>query len=192
MIETNHDAALNFLQTRRSPKLRSLTIPAPSDEELDRVLRVASRVPDHGKLVPWRFIAIKGQRRHDLGEVIGRCFDADHPDALAEARSEARRRLTHAPLVIAVVFSPKAHHKVPEWEQMLTVGAVCMNLINACRATGYAALWLTEWYAFDQRVLDELGLESHERIAGFMHVGTSNEQREDRVRPDVGALVSTY
>ena len=192
MIETNQRAMLDFLRTRRSPKLRSLTAPAPSDAELNEMLTVASRVPDHGKLVPWRFILIQGDRRHRLSRVIGRHFEDDHPDATDERRSEASRRLSHAPIVVAVVFCPRSHPKVPEWEQVLTVGAVCMNLLNVARAMGYAGLWLTEWYAFDQRILDELQVAADERIAGFIHIGTEREPREDRVRPDLEQIVSSY
>lgn len=127
-----------------------------------------------------------------LGTVIGTCFEADHPGASSEARAHARGRLAHAPLVIAVVFCPREHPKVPEWEQVLSAGAACMNLLHACRATGYAAIWLTEWYAFDRRVLDELGLERKERIAGFVHIGTESETRDDRVRPALPDIVTEY
>ena len=191
-IETNRRAVLEFLRTRRSPKLRELGAPAPSDAELRLMLTVASRVPDHGKLVPWRFVVIRGDRRDRLNEFIGECFDADNPGAVDDSRAEARRRLAYAPIVVAVVFSPKEHAKVPKWEQTLSVGACCMNLLNAAKAMGFAALWLTEWYAFDRRVLGELGLTETEQLAGFMHIGTEREPRDDRARPDLDRIVTEY
>ena len=192
MIETNRTALLAFLRTRRSPGLRSLSGPAPTPAELRTMLTIASRVPDHGKLVPWRFIIIRGDRRRELGDRIGAWFDADHPEAPDLKREEARRRLSYAPVVVAVIFSPKEHPKVPEWEQVLSVGAVCMNLLNATRATGFAGLWLTEWYAFDRRMHDELELAEGERIAGFIHIGRQEGAREDRVRPDLTAITAEY
>lgn len=191
-IHTDRQAAIDFLKTRRSPKLRSLTEPSPTGDELTQMLTIASRVPDHGKLVPWRFIVIQGDRRQHLCEIIGAAYDEDHPDANDAACDEARKRLTHAPLVVAVVYSPKDHPKIPAWEQQLTVGAVCMNLINAARAMGYAGLWLTEWYAFDRRVLDATSVETNERLAGFIHIGTEQDPRDDRVRPELADIVTVY
>ncbi len=192
MIETDRRTVLEFLETRRSPRLRSLGDPCPSDAEVERMLTVASRVPDHGRLVPWRFILIRGDRRAALCERIGACYPEDHPDASDELVAAACIRLTHAPLVVAVVFRPRTHPKVPEWEQILSVGAVCMNLLNAARALGYAGLWLTEWYAFDRRVLGELGVAPKERLAGFIHVGTETAPREERPRPALAELVTEY
>ena len=183
---------LEFMRTRRSPKLRSLVEPAPDETELREILALASRAPDHGRLVPWRFIVIRGDDRGRLGAVIGACFDADNEGAAEAPRAEARRRLAHAPLVVAVVFCPRSHQSVPEWEQVLSTGAVCMNLLNALRASGYAGLWLTEWYAFDRRVMDELGLTADERIAGFIHIGTETGERDDRARPVITDIVSVY
>lgn len=185
-------SVLELLRTRRSPKLRSLAAPGPGDDELAEILTVASRVPDHGKLVPWRFIVIRGDRRHELGAVIGDCFNADNPAADENLRSEARNRLTHAPLIVAVVSCPRPHPKVPEWEQFLSAGAVCMNMLIAARATGYAAVWLTEWYATDRRVLSELNVGDSERIVGFIHIGTELGTRDDRARPDLAEIVTEY
>ncbi|MEO1008155.1 MAG: nitroreductase [Planctomycetota bacterium] len=189
-IETR--PVLEYLRTRRSPKLKLLAGPAPNDDRLAQMLEIASRVPDHGRLVPWRFVIIRGQRRDDLNRVIGDCFEADHPDAPEEQRSEARRRMSYAPLVVAVVYSPAEHPKIPAWEQMLATGAVCMNLLHAARALGFAGLWLTEWYAFDRRVLAELSVAEHEQLAGFIHIGRNDEPREDRARPDVAAITTDY
>lgn len=164
------------------------------------MLGIAARVPDHGQLVPWRFIVIAGTRRHDLGQLIGDCFDADHPDADPTQRAEARKRITHAPLVVAVVSCPRRdpsdpqrpHPKIPEREQLLSAGAVCMNLLIAAKAMGYGALWLTEWYAYDRRVLDALGLSDRECLAGLIHIGTELEPRDDRARPRLADIVTAY
>lgn len=192
MTKRREDSVLHFLQTRRSPKLRGLSAPGPSVDELAEMLSIASRVPDHGKLVPWRFIIIRGDRRDALNGMIGACFDADHPGESERVRAEARRRLSYAPLVVAVVFSPRPHPRVPEWEQSLSVGAVCMNLLHAAKAIGYAGLWLTEWYAFDRRVLDELGMLAHEQVAGFIHIGTEEGDRDDRLRPALATIMTEY
>lgn len=192
MIETERRTIRDFLASRRSPKLRSLCEPAPSGAELHDILTIAARVPDHGKLVPWRFVVIRGDRREALNQVIGDCLEHDQPDAPEEVKAEARRRMTHAPLVVAVVSRPRPHPKVPEWEQILSAGAACMNLLHAARAYGFAGNWLSEWYAFDTRVLEELGLCAGERLAGFIHLGTPEGEREDRVRPDLDEIVSHY
>lgn len=183
---------LDFLATRRSPKLRALTGPAPRGHDLDRMLTIAARVPDHGKIVPWRFLIIQDQRRHDLDRAIGDRFDQRFPDASQERRAEARQRMTHAPLVIAVIASPVEHPKIPEWEQFLSTGAVCMNLLHAAKALGYAGLWLTEWYATDPVILRTLRIAPHERIAGFFHIGTEQSARTDRERPSLERIVRRY
>jgi len=183
---------IEFLGMRRSAKLRALRDPGPSDDELAQILTVASRVPDHGNLVPWRFVVITGDRRNAISETIGECYEAENPTADERVRTEMRRRLVHAPLVVAVVACPKPHPKVPEWEQVLSAGAVCMNLLWGAKALGYGGLWLTEWYAYDRCVLDELGIGADERVAGFMHIGTAQEAREDRVRPELADIVTVY
>ncbi|MEM9166381.1 MAG: nitroreductase [Planctomycetota bacterium] len=183
---------LAYLGERRSPKLSSLADPAPDDAQLRAILGVASRTPDHGRLVPWRFITIAGDCRYRLSAFIGERFAESHADANDERLEVMRHCLSRAPLVVAVVFSPRSHPKIPHWEQMLTVGAVCMNLLHGARALGFAGLWLTEWYAYDRAVLDELGLAGDEQLAGFIHLGTSTEPRDDRLRPDLDDIVSAY
>lgn len=200
-----NNPTLTLLQSRRSPKLTTLTAPGPTAEQLDTLLTLASRVPDHGQLAPWRFIVIAGERRHALGAFIGTVFDEKNPvpppsaaeatpqeAALTQARVESRKRMSYAPLVIAVVSSAKPHPKIPEWEQVLSSGAACMNLIVAAKAMGFGAVWLSEWYAFEPRVLEHLGLASHERIAGFIHIGTPTETREERPRPALSTIFTTY
>ncbi|MBZ6075505.1 nitroreductase family protein [Microvirga puerhi] len=184
--------SLARLQQRRSVPARWLAAPGPSPAEIDTLLTVAARVPDHGKLIPWRFIMIEGEGRHRLGDALARAFKADQPDADAEKVDAERGRFTHAPLVVAVVSRVTPHVKIPDWEQILSAGAVCMNLLNAATAMGYGAVWLTGWAAFDRRVLDALGLSPEERIAGFIHIGTATENPTDRARPELADIVTRF
>ena len=172
--------ALELLKTRRSVKPMELTGPAPSAAEIDTLLGIASRVPDHGKLTPWRFIVFEGDARLAAGEAIASAFRADRPDATPEQIEFERARLARAPLVIAVVSRAGPHVKIPEWEQQLSAGASAMSLVLAAHALGYAASWITEWYAYDRRVLDALGVAANERIAGFVHIGRPAKPPEDR------------
>ncbi|GJE56036.1 MULTISPECIES: nitroreductase family protein [Methylobacterium] len=184
------NATLDMLRVRRSvPPLR-LEGPGPSREELDDLLTIAARVPDHGKLVPWRFLVIEGEARLTVGETIAATHAADFPGADAARLDLERRRLAHAPVVVGVVSSAGPHVKIPEWEQVLSAGAVCTNLVIAANAAGYATSWLTEWYAYDRRVLDALGLEPSEKIAGFIHIGRPQEVPGDRPRPVLADLVT--
>src|SRR5665647_2900871 len=162
--------ALQLLKTRRSVKPMELTGPGPSKPEIDTLLAIASRVPDHGKLAPWRFIVFEGDARIAAGAVIAAAFTADRADATPEQIEFERKRLARAPLVIAVVSRAGAHVKIPEWEQELSAGASAMSLVFAAHAMGYAASWITEWYAYDRPVLDALGLAANERVAGFAGV----------------------
>ena len=183
---------LSLLQSRRSVKPIELNGPAPSDSEIETLLTIASRVPDHGKLAPWRFIVFAGEARDKAGEVIAEIFRADRPDATADQIAFERGRLSRAPLVIAVVSRTVAHAKIPEWEQVLSAGAATMNLVIAAHAQGYAASWLTEWYSYDSRVCKALGLGEHERVAGFVHIGKPAQRPEDRPRPALSEIVTRY
>ena len=184
--------ALELLKTRRSVKPMELSGPAPSDSEIETLLGIASRVPDHGKLVPWRFIVFAGEARLAAGDAILEVFRADHPEATSDQLEFERKRLARAPLVVAVVSRAAPHVKIPEWEQQLSAGAAAMNLVNAVYALGYAASWITEWYAYDRRVLDRLGLAENERIAGFVHIGRATKPPEDRDRPGLAAIVTRF
>ena len=181
---------LDLLHRRRSVPPVQLEGPGPSREELDALLRAAARVPDHGKLAPWRFLVIEGEARERVGEIIAATHAQDFPDADTGRLDLERRRLAHAPVVVGVVSRAGPHVKIPEWEQVLSAGAVCMNLTIAANAAGYATSWLTEWYAYDRRVLDALGLEPAEKIAGFIHIGRPREVPGDRPRPDLMNIVT--
>jgi nitroreductase len=184
--------ALELLKTRRSVKPMEMIGAPPSDAEIDTLLTIASRVPDHGKLTPWRFIVFTGDARLAAGDIIADAFRANRADATPEQVAFERQRLARAPLVIAVVSRAAPHVKIPEWEQQLSAGAAAMNLVNAAHAMGYAASWITEWYAYDRRVLDALGLSANERIAGFVHIGTPAKPPEDRDRPKLETIVTRY
>jgi nitroreductase len=184
--------ALELLKTRRSVKPMELTGPAPSAAEIDTLLTIAARVPDHGKLKPWRFILFEGGAREAAGEIIAQVFRAAHPEAAPDQIEFERKRLARAPLVIAVVSRAGPHVKIPEWEQQLSAGAAAMNLVNAAHAMGFAASWITEWYAYDRAVLDKLGLAENERIAGFVHIGRPVKPPEDRDRPPRAEIVTRF
>src|ERR1700736_6486829 len=184
--------AVELLQTRCSIKPVELIGPPPSAAEIDTLLTIASRVPDHGKLVPWRFIVFEGEARLAAGEAIVAAFRLKYPQANAEQIAAERQRLARAPLVIAVVSRAAPHVKIPEWEQVLSAGAAAMNLVTAAHSLGYAASWLTEWYAYDRAVLDALGLAANEKVVGFVHIGRAAQPPEDRPRPPLSEIVSRF
>ena len=184
--------ALDLLKTRRSIKPIELDGPGPSSSELETLLTVASRVPDHGKLTPWRFIVFEGDARLTAGETIATVFRDKRPDATPDQVEYERKRLARAPLVVAVVSRAGPHVKIPEWEQIMSAGAAATSLVLAAHAMGYAASWLTEWYAYDRRVLDALGMRPEERIAGFVHIGRAVKPAEDRPRPPLADIVTRY
>jgi nitroreductase len=184
--------ALSLLKTRRSVKPMELTGPGPSANEIDTLLTVASRVPDHGKLTPWRFIVFEGEARQKAGDAIAAAFQAAKPEATADQVAFERNRLARAPLVIAVVSRAGPHVKIPEWEQIMSAGAAATSLVMAAHAMGFAANWLTEWYAYDRRVLDALGLAPGERIAGFVHIGRPAKPPEERPRPPLSEIVTRF
>lgn len=184
--------ALELLKTRRSVKPMELGGPPPTAAEIDTMLTIAARVPDHGKLAPWRFIVFEGDARAAAGAIIAEVFHAKRPDAAPEQLEFERQRLSRAPLAIAVVSRAAPHAKIPEWEQQLSAGACAMNLLLAAHAMGYAASWITEWYAYDPAVLVRLGLAPPERMAGFVHVGRPAKPPEDRDRPPLGSIVTRF
>jgi len=183
---------IDFLKTRRSVKPREMSGPGPSPAELDTILTLGARVPDHGKLAPWRFIVFEGDARVRGGEVIARVFATKNPAATAAEIAVEKARMIEAPLVIAVVSCPKPHAKVPAWEQELSAGASCLNIVTAATALGYGANWLTGWFAYDRDVLAGLGLAPGEKIAGFIHVGTPSRIPEDRPRPTLDEIVTRF
>ena len=184
--------ALELLKIRRSVKPREMSGPGPSPDEIETILTIGARVPDHGKLTPWRFIVFEGDARARAGDVIARIFAKRNPAAPTAEIEIEKRRMMDAPLVIAVVSFTKPHPKVPAWEQELSAGASAMNIVTAATALGYGANWLTGWFAFDRDVLDGLGLKPEEKLAGFIHIGTSEKPAEDRPRPALSDVVTWF
>jgi nitroreductase len=180
-----------LLKRRRSAPPAIMTGPGPTQEELTTILTVASRVPDHGKLAPWRFVVFQGHARERAGRIALGIRLEDKPGVEEAARAEELRRFARAPLVVGVVSRAAPHAKIPEWEQVLSAGAVCMNLIVAARALGFSATWLTEWPAYDARFRAAIGLAEHEKIAGFIHVGRAVPV-EDRPRPPLTDIVTAF
>lgn len=182
---------LALLARRRSSKLMHLSEPAPSSEEIDALIKLAARVPDHGKLGPWRFVVIEGDARARAGAALAEVIKSD--EGVDENRlSFVRETFLRAPVCVMVVSAPQPSKKVPEWEQQLSAGAVCYNLLIASHALGYAGCWLTEWHAFDQRAATALGLSDSERVAGFVYLGTPNQGAAERTRADAAARIARF
>lgn len=180
-------AVLRFLALRRSTPAVTLTKPAPSGGELMNLLRIAARAPDHGKLTPWRFVILHGDDKDAFVERL---------EALAQGRNDTKAvskliKLRTPPLAIAVISSPRGL-EIPEWEQVLSAGAVCSNLLNAALAMGYGANWITDWYSYDAEATAILGCGKGERVAAFMLLGTASEAPLERERPDVASLVARW
>jgi len=187
------NSVISFLSARRSVKPDRLAAPAPSPEELETIFTIASRVPDHKKLAPWRFIVIEGEARAKLGEVIAEACIAAEKEAPSHVRLETERgRLQRAPMVIAVVSRITQHRSAPEWEQVLSAGAACFNLCLAANALGYGTSWITEWIAYNKAVGAALGLAENERVAGFIYIGTPTEASSERERPALADIVSRW
>ena len=179
---------LAFLARRRSASALTLTAPAPSADELDQLLRLATRAPDHGKLAPWRFVVLEGEAKARFAQRL---------DDLARARGDDQAaaklgKLKVPPLAVAVIAAPKAGTSIPAWEQELSAGAVCTTFLYAALAMGYGANWITDWYAYDAEANAVLGLKDGERVAAFMLLGTPREAPLERERPQVSALVSHW
>ena len=189
-LNEKNEAVVEFLKTRRSTPVLQLAEPGPSRAELEEILTIAARVPDHGKLAPWRFIVYAGTARAEVGEALAEITLADDATAASERLKLERERLTRAPLVVGVISRAAVHPKIPEWEQVMSAGAACYNLVAAANAFGYGATWLSEWYAFDERAFPALGVEAGERLAGFVHIGTRREAPFERVRPALADVVT--
>lgn len=184
---------LAFLGQRRSTPIALIGAPGPDPSETAALLRLAARVPDHGKLFPWRFIVFAGEARDRFGAILAARRAVLNPEAGPEIIAAEHMRFLRAPLVIGVVSRRVAGTKIPEWEQELSAGAVCQTLLLAAQAMGYAGTWLTDWYAYDPDIARALGLATgdgiNERIAGFIHLGTATDSPPERERPDMAKLV---
>jgi nitroreductase len=181
---------VEYLRERHSTPVAQIGEPGPTHQELESILSLASRVPDHGKLAPWRFIVYRGDVRQTLGETFLEIMQEGSQELSEAARDAELKRFLRAPLVVAVVSTAAPHVKIPEWEQVLSAGAVCLNMLMAANAHGYVANWRTEWIAYDDRALQALGVKPGEKVAGFVHIGSSDFSVPDRPRPDLADIVT--
>ena len=181
-----------LLAARRSSRVIDLVAPGPSAEELDTILTIAARVPDHGKLAPWRFIVLEGDGRVRAGEKLAEALAASDPGIAEKRLEDERARFLRAPLVVAVVSRAAPHVKIPEYEQLLSAAAACQNILVACAALGYGATWLTEWTTYDANARAALGLDEFERFVGFIYIGTATQKLEDRPRPALAEVVTRF
>ena len=188
----NHPApeAIDLLVTRRSGSAKAMKEPGPDKKQLAQILQAGARAPDHGKLFPWRFILFEGKGRERAGDIFAEVIEAE--GERAKQVEEERSRFLRAPVVIGVISSARELHKVPVWEQELSAGAVCQNILIAATALGFVGNWLTEWYAFHPAVKARLGLKPGERVAGFIYIGTAKDELEERSRPDMDKIVTTF
>lgn len=183
---------IDLLLTRRSVVAGSMTQQGPSKAEVETILTAGHRVPDHGKLGPWRFILFEGEARAAFGTVLQDAFAQANPKEGAERAALETLRFARVPTVVAVISRVVDHIKIPKWEQQLAAGAVCQNMLVATTALGYASQWLTEWYAYDETVADALGLGEGERVAGFIYLGGKEAQPTERVRPDLNERITRW
>jgi nitroreductase len=182
--------ALELLKTRTSPKAADLVPPAPTEAQLNEILTIAARVPDHGMMKPWRFIVHPKETRGALVEKLVANFRAGNPNASEAEADKQRLRFGDSPLIVTVVCKIASNPKVPDVEQLLSAGAACMNLLNAAHAFGFGANWLTGWSAFDKSSKELFGLADNEQIVGFIHIGTVKGEVFQRPRPDLSQIVS--
>jgi len=186
------DSVIAFLKKRQSVPLSMIKGPGPDETQLNTLLEIAMRVPDHGRLEPWRFIIYRPEHAKNIGDLLlrrARQLRSDMPESEFERE---RKRLNRAPLAIGVVSKPHNHPTIPQWEQFLSAGAAAMNLVSAATAMGFAANWVTGWYSDDQEGRQILGLAPEERMAGIVHIGSCDREIAARPRPDTAALASEY
>ncbi|WP_374294956.1 nitroreductase [Sphingomonas sp.] len=182
---------LAFLATRRSAKPRDLVGPGPDAADLARMLEIAARTPDHGKLAPWRFVIVRDDQRARLSQVITTAYQAERPQASASEIAALDQFAHQAPALVVLLSAPRPDSHIPMWEQELSAGAVGMNLLHAANALGYGAGWLTGWPAFSDVVRDAFG-QAPDRIVGFFFIGTPGRPLDERPRPDMERLVSHW
>lgn len=184
---------LDLLMRRRSLTVKDMIEPGPDTDQIEQLLTIGSRVPDHKKQKPWRFLTIEGNARKELGRILRDVFCQNNPQCNDDLANFEEGRFMRAPLIITVVSSASnKNEKIPEWEQILTAGAVCQNILIAAGAMGFAGQWLTEWYAYDKQILSTLGLSAGERIAGFIYIGTPTKEPSERERPNMADMVQSW
>lgn len=181
---------LDYLAVRRSVPAFQMCEPGPDRADIEAILTLAVRVPDHGKIAPWRFVVYRGEERVVIGEQLLKLALEKNPALSEEMIAVERSRFTRAPVVIGVISTAAPHAKIPEWEQVMSAGAVCLNLLMAANAHGYVSNWLTEWFAFDERAYPLLGVNPGEKVAGFIHIGSTEFPIVERPRPALADVVS--
>ena len=186
------EEARSFLSLRRSANKVGLGDPGPTGEVLKDILNTAVRVPDHRRMAPWRFIIFEGKARDRFGEEAARVMQAEDAPADEQDIESARKLLLRAPTVIAVISSPRDDGRTPVWEQELSAGALCYNLLLAANAAGWAGVWLSEWISFSNGINALLGLEDNERLAGFIYLGTPTMDPQERLRPELDPLITHW
>ena len=180
----------DYLNVRRSIPAFQMREPGPSKEQIEDMLRLAVRVPDHGKIAPWRFIVYRGQERVRIGAELLKLRLEKEPSLPADIIEVEKTRFTRAPVVVGVISKAGPHAKVPDWEQVMSAGALCLNLLMAANAHGFVSNWLTEWFTYDKRAFPLLGIEESEQVAGFIHIGSSDFPAVERPRPAVSDITS--
>ncbi|MCL6697333.1 nitroreductase [Sphingomonas sp. NSE70-1] len=184
-------SAQSLLETRRSGRPREMVAPGPSAADLERILTIAMRTPDHGKISPWRFVIVGSQQRQQLADLLARALPECNDDPTSAHYAKALEFAHQAPVMITLVSSPIQGHKIPVWEQELSCGAVAMNLLHAAHALGFVGGWITGWQAYSPRVTMAFCREG-ERIAGFIFLGTPGNPLEERPRPALAKHVSEW
>ncbi|MGI9402206.1 MAG: nitroreductase family protein [Rhizobiaceae bacterium] len=191
-MDNPYSEVLEFMTARRSVPAKTMSGPGPSEESIRKMIEIAARVPDHGKITPWRFQRYDPDYCRKLGGLFLRRALALNPDLSPDLQEIELTRFTRVPVVIAVLSAPRDHPKVPQWEQVLSAGAAAMNLLIAANAYGWDAQWLTEWIAFDEKLAEPLGVRRGERIAAFIYIGTRTMPKTERDRPKLEDIYSTF
>lgn len=184
-------SAASLAATRRSGKPRDMIAPGPDTEQLRRILTAAIRVPDHGKIAPWRLLVIEPEDRPEFAALLRRAYLVDRPAASESELANVDQFAMQAPTLVIVLSAPVAGSPIPLWEQELSAGALCMNLLSATHAEGFVGGWLTGWPAFSPAVVDGLGYPGT-RVAGFLFLGTAPQEPAERPRPDFDQIVSRW
>ena len=183
--------ALDLLLSRKSGSAKTMKGPGPNADQLRRILAAGARVPDHGKLTPWRFIVFEGEGRARMGAILAEAI-AGEKDTSPERIEQERGRFMRAPVIVGVVSRARELLPIPVWEQQLSAGAVCMTMVIAAHSMGFVANWITEWCAYHPKVLDRIGLKPTERIAGYIYIGHPDVPLEDRPRPSLESIVTKF
>jgi nitroreductase len=188
----DRSSLLSYLSTRRSGRPRDLVDPGPDAVQLGKMFEIAARTPDHGKLAPWRFIHVSRDQRQAFAAMLEKAYRAGRDEPGRLELEAVERFATQAPELVVLLFSPVESVKIPLWEQQLSVGAVCMNMLHAASALGFAGGWVTGWAAYSSAVLEGLGAQPHEKVAGFLFFGTPGAELEERVRPSLDHVATAW